>query len=32
VRGFLNVEMEGLPAELKQEIDRVIAESGKSLM
>jgi Fe-S cluster assembly scaffold protein SufB len=32
VRGFLNIEMEGLPAELKQEIDRVIAESGKSLM
>lgn len=32
VRGFLNVEMEGLPAELKEEIDRVIAESGKSLM
>ncbi len=32
VRGFLHVEMEGLPVELKREIDRVIAESGKSLM
>jgi Fe-S cluster assembly scaffold protein SufB len=32
VRGFLHVEMEGLPVELKAEIDRVIADSGKSLM
>ncbi len=32
VRGFLHVEMEGLPRELKQEIDRVVAESGRSLM
>lgn len=32
VRGFLHVEMEGLPPELKREIDRAIAGSGKSLM
>jgi len=32
VRGFLRVEMEGIPAELKKEIDRAVEESGKSLM
>ena len=31
VRGFLNVEIEGLPIELKREIDRAIAESEKDL-
>jgi len=31
VRGFLNVEIEGLPPELKREIDRAIAESEKDL-
>ncbi|HRT71455.1 MAG TPA: SufD family Fe-S cluster assembly protein, partial [Syntrophales bacterium] len=32
VRGFLRVEMEGIPEELKREIDRAVEESGKSLM
>ncbi len=31
VRGFLNVEIEGLPPELKREIDRAIAESESDL-
>ena len=31
VRGFLNVEIEGLPPELKQEIDRAIEESEKDI-
>lgn len=31
VRGFLNVEIEGLPPELKREIDRAISEGEKDL-
>lgn len=32
VRGFLRVEMEGLPGPLKKEIDRLVEESEKSLL
>lgn len=32
VRGFLNVQIEGLPPELQSEVDRAIEESGKSLL
>jgi len=32
VRGFLNVKMEGLPAELRQEIERMIMESEESFL
>jgi Fe-S cluster assembly scaffold protein SufB len=32
VRGFLNVEIEGLPAELKKEMDRAVEISEKSLL
>ncbi len=32
VRGFLRVEMEGLPDPLKKEIDRLVEESEKSLL
>lgn len=32
VRGFLNVKMEGLSEELQGEIDRIISESGKSVL
>lgn len=32
VRGFLNVDIPGLPAQLKAEIDRVIEESDKDVM
>ncbi|MDO9527798.1 MAG: SufD family Fe-S cluster assembly protein [Syntrophales bacterium] len=32
VRGFLNVKMEGLPEELQMEIDRIVSESGKSIL
>jgi hypothetical protein len=32
VKGFLNVKMEGLPEELQGEIDRIIFESGKSVL
>lgn len=32
VRGFLNVEIEGLPAELKQKIDDIITETEKDMM
>ncbi len=32
VRGFLRVEMEGLPEPLKKEIDRLVEESEKSLL
>jgi len=32
VRGFLNVRIEGLPAELQAEIDRAIAVSQESIM
>jgi len=32
VRGFLNVKMEGLPAELQQEIERMIMESEESFL
>jgi len=31
VRGFLNVDIEGLPPSLKQEIDKAIADSEKDL-
>jgi Fe-S cluster assembly scaffold protein SufB len=32
VRGFLNVKIEGLPAELKKEMDRAVEISEKSLL
>jgi hypothetical protein len=32
VRGFLNVKMEGLPRELQDKIERVIHDTGKSLL
>ncbi|HPJ96513.1 MAG TPA: SufD family Fe-S cluster assembly protein [Syntrophales bacterium] len=32
VRGFLNVKMEGLPAELRQEIERMIVENEESFL
>ena len=32
VRGFLNVEIEGLPTELKKEMDRAVEISEKSLL
>ena len=32
VRGFLNVDIPGLPSQLKSEIDRVIEESDKDMM
>jgi Fe-S cluster assembly scaffold protein SufB len=32
VRGFLNVQIEGLPAELQAEVDRAIQESEKSML
>lgn len=32
VRGFLNVEIEGLPAELKKEMDKAVEISEKSLL
>jgi Fe-S cluster assembly scaffold protein SufB len=32
VRGFLNVRIEGLPAELQAQVDRAIEESKKSLL
>ena len=32
VRGFLNVEIEGLPAGLKQKIDAIIKETEKDMM
>lgn len=32
VRGFLNVEIEGLPAGLRQKIDRIIHETQKDMM
>jgi Fe-S cluster assembly scaffold protein SufB len=32
VRGFLSVDIPGLPPQLKAEIDRAIAESDKTLM
>lgn len=32
VRGFLNVEIEGLPPELKQKIDAIITETEKDMM
>ena len=32
VRGFLNVKMEGLPEELQKEIDRIVSESGESIL
>lgn len=32
VRGFLNVDIPGLPAQLKTEIDRAIEESDKNVM
>ncbi len=32
VRGFLNVQIEGLPPELQAEVDRAIEESEKSML
>jgi uncharacterized protein len=32
VRGFLNVDIEGLPQELRQKIDRIISETQKDMM
>jgi hypothetical protein len=32
VRGFLNVDIPGLPLQLKAEIDRAIEESDKDVM
>ena len=32
VRGFLNVDIEGLPSALRQKIDRIIQESQKDMM
>lgn len=32
VRGFLNVDIEGLPASLRQKIDRIISETQKDMM
>ncbi len=32
VRGFLNVDIEGLPASLKQKIDKIINETQKDMM
>jgi Fe-S cluster assembly scaffold protein SufB len=32
VRGFLNVQIDGLPAELQAEVDRAIEESEKSML
>jgi Fe-S cluster assembly scaffold protein SufB len=32
VRGFLSVDIPGLPAQLKAEIDRAIDESDKDVM
>jgi Fe-S cluster assembly protein SufB len=32
VRGFLNVDIEGLPPELKAEMDRAVEVSEKSLL
>ena len=32
VRGFLNVDIPGLPAQLKAEIDRAIEASDKDMM
>ncbi|MGD9367705.1 MAG: SufD family Fe-S cluster assembly protein [Desulfobacteraceae bacterium] len=32
VRGFLNVEIEGLPPGLKQKIDAIIKETEKDMM
>jgi len=32
VRGFLNVDIEGLPPELKAEMDRAVEISEKSLL
>ena len=32
VRGFLNVQIEGLPQELQAEVDRAISESEKSML
>jgi hypothetical protein len=32
VRGFLNVDIEGLPPLLKAELDRTIAETQKDMM
>jgi hypothetical protein len=32
VRGFLNVDIEGLPDKLKQKIDSIINETQKDMM
>ena len=32
VRGFLNVQIEGLPPDLQTEVDRAIEESEKSML
>jgi Fe-S cluster assembly scaffold protein SufB len=32
VRGFLNVDIEGLPQSLKQKIDNIINETQKDMM
>jgi hypothetical protein len=32
VRGFLNVDIEGLPAGLKEKLDKAVAETQKDMM
>jgi Fe-S cluster assembly scaffold protein SufB len=32
VRGFLNVDIEGLPASLKNKIDKIINDTQKDMM
>jgi Fe-S cluster assembly scaffold protein SufB len=32
VRGFLNVDIEGLPASLKKKIDKIINDTQKDMM
>jgi Fe-S cluster assembly scaffold protein SufB len=32
VRGFLNVDIEGLPAGLKKKLDRAVSETQKDMM
>ncbi len=32
VRGFLNVDIEGLPVSLKKKLDRAVSETQKDMM
>jgi len=32
VRGFLNVDIEGLPANLKEKLDKAVSETQKDMM